>query len=495
MAGLGIMKRISIALVLMGAAAAAGVISSAHSGRQQARAQAPLPATAATASLPAQNDFQEIRGHNGFWRLARTNQGVWWFLSPQNQTEFLNGVTTVQPALRGRDPRGPNYLSSDWDGQADQASLTSWAQRTLSRVQSMGFKNLGAWCNPALHQLAVPMTQDLNVWHWVPYDARLYSPDWKSSAEVAIRDQAAPLRENHDLIGYYIDNELNWDDDAVGPRVYFDQLPPTDPNRCEVVRVIRDTWSSVGAFNRDWNTTFHDWSELERHPKLPVGDKRGYDLLDSRWLTHYARSYFEMTTSLIRKYDPNHLILGCRYRGWAPAEVPEASRGLTDAQSLNYYASDALLDYNTFRSISQDSDQPLIVSEYTFHSLDGRSGNRNLSRFPGLVADQAARAAGYREMTARLARVPYVIGADWFQWMDEPPSGRLGDGEDANMGVVDVHDKTYDALADAVRTTAPRLNGLHERSSARTDLTVWRQPPPEARPTQLAGAAAEMLAR
>ena len=190
----------------------------------------------------------------------------------------------------------------------------------------------------------------------------------------------------------------------MGPRVYFDQLPTNDPNRCEVVRVIRDTWPSVTDFNRDWNTSFHDWAELEHHPKLPVGDKHGYELLADRWLAHYARSYFQITTSLIRKYDPNHLILGCRYRGWAPPEVPEGAKGLTDAQSLNYYASDALLDYSTFRSISHLSDQPLIVSEYTFHALDGRSGDHNLSRFPAQVADQGARAAGYREMTSPGAR-------------------------------------------------------------------------------------------
>lgn len=480
------MKRISIALVLAGATAA-GIICSSGSAGHAARAQTTAPLAQVSATLPTTKPFREVRGRDGFWRIAKTHEGVWWFLSPQNQTEFLNGVTTVQPALRGRDPRGPHYLSSDWDGRAEGPSLLQWAQHTLSRVQSMGFKNLGAWCSPVLHRLPVAMTQDLNVWRWVPYDARLYSPDWKSNAEVAIRQQVMPLRDNRNLIGYYIDNELNWDDDAVGPRVYFDQLPPSDPNRRQVVQVIRDTWPSVGAFNHDWSTTFQNWSELENHANLPAGDKRGYDLLEGRWLAHYARSYFEITTSLIRKYDPNHLILGCRFRGWAPPEVPEGARGLTDAQSLNYYASDAMLDFDTFRTISQRSDQPLIVSEYSFHSLDGRSGNRNLSRFPALVADQQARAAGYRDMTARLARVPYVIGADWFQWMDEPPSGRFGDGEDANMGVVDIQDKPYAPLADAVRKTTPLLNGFHSSSATTHDVTVWRQPPPGARPTQVAG--------
>ena len=81
-------------------------------------------------------------------------------------------------------------------------------------------------------------------------------------------------------------------------------------------------------------------------------------------------------------------------------------------------------------------------------------------------------------MTTRLARVPYVIGADWFQWMDEPPSGRVRDGEDVNFGVVDVADNPYAILVDAVRATTPLLNGLHQKSMSGSYADVWRTAPP-----------------
>src|SRR4029453_1592138 len=119
------------------------------------------------------------------------------------------------------------------------------------------------------------------------------------------------------------------------------------------------------------------------------------------------------------------------------------------------------LDRELFEALHELSGgQPVIVSEYSFHALDGRSGNRNTFGFPAQVANQKARAQGYRDMTTRLARLPYVIGADWFQWMDEPPSGRLRDGEDVNFGVVDVNDRPYGALVDAVRSTTPKRNDL-----------------------------------
>jgi hypothetical protein len=71
--------------------------------------------------------------------------------------------------------------------------------------------------------------------------------------------------------------------------------------------------------------------------------------------------------------------------------------------------------------------------------------------------------------------VPYVIGADWFQWMDEPPSGRRSDGEDVNFGVVDIDDHPYTPLADAIRETSPKLNPLHDASYRDGGDDLWRE--------------------
>jgi len=49
-----------------------------------------------------------------------------------------------------------------------------------------------------------------------------------------------------------------------------------------------------------------------------------------------------------------------------------------------------------------------------------------------------------------LAQIPYVVGADWFQYYDEPTHGRF-DGEDYNFGLVDIHDQPYKPLTAAAR--------------------------------------------
>ncbi len=419
----------------------------------------------------------QVRGKEGFWRIIQDEKGIWWFLSPEGNIEFLNTVTSVKPFQKGRDENGQHYISHDWDGGLDKkrGNLDSWAQKTIQRVHQAGFKGMGAWCNPTLHMYDVAISRDLNLWAWAGRETLFYYPKWTALVEKAIQKQVITLKDNTNLIGYFIDNELGWKDGFSNPERYFNKLKADNPNRQEVVKVIRSIWKNIEDFNKDWQLDLKSWDELNSLKKLPRNPPRANVQLEKEWLLHLAKDYFCLTTKLIRKYDPNHLILGIRYKEYnAPAEVFKASQGFTDVQSINIYSSDAKLDHELFAAMYEESGQPIIISEYSFHSLDGRSGNNNLCGFSGgYVNDQQARAEGYKIFTTRLSRVPYIIGADWFQWNDEPPSGR-SDGEDVNFGIVDVHDAPYEHMIQAIRKTEPLLNTLHANSTHKDQQDIWR---------------------
>jgi hypothetical protein len=434
------------------------------------------PLAATDAELVHPNPYRQIRGQTGYWRLVEDQSGVWWWLSPSGKLEFLNTVTTVQPVQEGRDAKAVRFASRDWDGKYRPADLNTWADATLKRIYDYGFKGLGAWCNPTFHALNVPMSQDLNIWAWITDSSkRFYSPEWAPMAEQAVKAQVPGLRNNVNLLGYFLDNELDWGDGFSGPGAYFDDLPNTDPNRRQVIETIHFVWPQLDDFNTAWNTKLTDYAQIENWQSLPREQAMAYDRLSNAWLSRLARDYFRLTTELVHRYDPNHLILGVRFKGFAPEQVVAASRDYTDAQSLNYYVGDARLDADMFRMMYQRSGQPIIISEYSFHSMDGHSGNLNTVGFSAQVPDQQARADGYRLMTTRLARVPYIIGADWFQWCDEPPTGRNSDGEDVEFGMVDIHDRPYDLLVDSVRKTEPLLNPLHASSVTDSQADIWRE--------------------
>jgi hypothetical protein len=66
----------------------------------------------------------------------------------------------------------------------------------------------------------------------------------------------------------------------------------------------------------------------------------------------------------------------------------------------------------------------------------------------------------YRYYVEQAAAFPAFIGSSWFQWVDQPCTGRM-DGENYNIGLVDVTDQPYAELIGAMRATHHRLQGVH----------------------------------
>jgi hypothetical protein len=81
---------------------------------------------------------------------------------------------------------------------------------------------------------------------------------------------------------------------------------------------------------------------------------------------------------------------------------------------------------------------------------------------PGLrqVANQDERGVAYRYYVENAIADPGIVGAHWFEWIDEPSTGR-SDGENYNIGLVDVTDRPYRELVDAARETHRRLAEVH----------------------------------
>ena len=69
----------------------------------------------------------------------------------------------------------------------------------------------------------------------------------------------------------------------------------------------------------------------------------------------------------------------------------------------------------------------------------------------------------YRYYLEQAAANPSVIGAHWFEWIDEPNT-RRNDGENYNIGFVDVTDRPYSELVEAAKLTHARLLAVHSAS-------------------------------
>jgi hypothetical protein len=85
------------------------------------------------------------------------------------------------------------------------------------------------------------------------------------------------------------------------------------------------------------------------------------------------------------------------------------------------------------------------------------------------VANQKERANAFRYYNEQGYSHPSLVGAHWFQWIDQPSTGRR-DGENYNIGFVDITDRPYPDLVEAMKTTFGRLLDVHSGKSAPYDV-------------------------
>jgi hypothetical protein len=76
------------------------------------------------------------------------------------------------------------------------------------------------------------------------------------------------------------------------------------------------------------------------------------------------------------------------------------------------------------------------------------------------VRDQAERGKAYRYYVENAFAMPEMVGTHYFQWADQPSTGRF-DGENYNIGLVDVTDRPYPDLVEALKETHRRVLRLH----------------------------------
>ena len=92
-------------------------------------------------------------------------------------------------------------------------------------------------------------------------------------------------------------------------------------------------------------------------------------------------------------------------------------------------------------------DKPVLVSEFQF-------GSRDRGPFwpgPLELAREEDRGPAYANFLTAALQQPMIVGAHWFQYLDQPASGRLLDGENGHLGLVAITDVPYPGFIDAVR--------------------------------------------
>ena len=383
----------------------------------------------------------------GFFRVEKID-GRWWFVDPDGHLFYSTGSdsigTSVVTAEQGREglfaALPPAAVSQSRGGRSGVSFYAwnllrrlgpdwneKWIDLTLRRMTAWGFNTIGNWSDPRLgnaHRVPyVVTTRGWGIESGPMGVADVYAPGYAETVDRAAAEQCDARKDDPYLLGYFLGNEPPW--------------PGREAVAAEAILAgpATATQAALKAFLASGDTP-------ERRKEFLIG---AYQKL------------IETVTAALRRHDPNHLSLGLRFGSSTPVEIVKASK-IFDVYSLNSYA--YTVNQRELDRVREAIDRPIVIGEFHF-------GTPGRGMTPGLkqTSSQEERGVAYRYYVEHAAADPAIVGTHWFEWIDEPSTGRF-DGENYNIGLLDVTDRPYRELIEAAKTTHRRLLAVHQGKEA-----------------------------
>jgi len=407
---------------------------------------------------PLGGDESRVLRATGFFRVEKVD-GRWVFVDPHGHPFFSTGIDLVGykqgsfgTSVKRRDfmfqelpAAGPAWLKPGADVSFYTANIMrrfgdgwekKWQDHIIGRLKNWGFNTVANWSDYDVATTSgMPYVIPLQGWETkkrfpFPWNfPDVFSKEFENNVDAAARRQLTPLKNDPNLIGWFIGNEPQW-------ARSFGSLVP---------------WPDMLLADPEPSATKAKLEEL-----LKTNPGREQQVKDD-FLYTCARQYFEVITAALRRHDPNHLVLGIRFAENPNNRWVEMSR-LFDVFSVNIYSGEFMPDPENIRRFSEVSGKPVLIGEFTA-CTPGR-GMQGLFYWVHKVRDYDERGKAYRYYVENSAASPYIIGTHWFQMVDDLPTGRPSDEERLNYGFINVIDLPYPELVGAAKETHRRIYDL-----------------------------------
>jgi hypothetical protein len=406
------------------------------------RTLADLPAIA---SAPADAGLDRFGGRTdrrakatGFFRAEKI-AGRWWLIDPDGGLCLNRSVVSVA-MMRTRGAVAA--LEKKFGGE------DPWAAQTAVMLREQGFNGLGAWTDTTRLRAAPTKLAYTHIWNFMSSYGRkrggtyqlpghtgypnnaifVFDPEFAAFCDEHAK-QLTATKDDPWLLGHFTDNELPLRREALAN---FLSLPERDPGFRAAQAFLRERHGAAA--------TAKDITEADQQDFLAIVIDR----------------YLGTVTRAVRKYDPNHLILGSRFHG-AQVRFPETFRAAgpyLDVVAVNYYNAWSA-DKELVAMWERESGKPYIITEWYAKGMDV-PGLANVSGAGWVVKTQRARGLFYENFTLSLLEAKSCVGWHWFKYMDNDPDDTKADpsNRDSNKGIVS---NRYEPYADLM-ASMKRIN-------------------------------------
>jgi len=424
----------------------------------------------------------------GFFRVQKY-EGKWWLVDPDGRLFWSHGVDCVRSENATPISDREHYFRSlpesgspfaEFYGQGawaphgyyqdhspyktydfSQANFLrkygrNWhgkfAMITHRRLQSWGMNTIANWSDPnicKMHKTPYVCTISYNArtlegseGYWGKfYD--VFDPSFRQELQKRVASEQGKSAGDPWCIGYFVHNELAWGDEtslALATLI----SPAEQPAKKVFLDDLKAKYATIEKLNAAWGTQHATWDALLDSRQAPDKEKAKADL--AAFYTRTAETYFQTIRDELRKAAPNQLYMGCRF-AWVNDRAARAATKFCDVVGYNRY-SYSVEDHR----LPDNIDKPTIIGEFHFGALDRGMFHTGLKK----TANQQDRADKYKSYVQGALRNPYIVGTHWFQYKDQATTGR-GDGENYQIGFIDICDRPYPEIVAASREVGYNL--------------------------------------
>ncbi|MBD3353279.1 MAG: hypothetical protein GF364_17495 [Candidatus Lokiarchaeota archaeon] len=359
----------------------------------------------------------------GFFAVQKLNNR-WWFVDPLGNPFILKGMNCV-----GYTNSVLTTEKSEFDILNKYSSKAEWAPDVANLLRNWGFNNLGEWSDSALYGSKYNLSRFIavNVVGCVgggcsditePCTTDFFDPSFNSSADIWIKNQVLPWKDNPLIMGYFCDGELFWGQDWRTEETLiqaFFMMEEVAPGRIYLLNWLVNRTESVETFNSIWGTSINQWTDIEN---LEYDDFRPRNdqaqLLSDEWAQLCAEMYHNVSSHWIRKYDSNHLLFGTRYPDLPSDHILNGTSKFVDALVHSGYRWEPRIE--RLDSIIPKLDVPMFYHEFAWESME--TGHPNAIMGSPVTFTEAQRSLGYYYYLEEFMRRPYALGFAYFSWTD-----------------------------------------------------------------------------
>ena len=414
---------------------------------------------------------------SGFFRAEHDGRR-WWLVDPDGCAFYSVGVDCVRPSVdaqtagnedlfadlppqsdlyaeRGGGSRMFNALAHNLRRALGEGWREQWTELCRRRLLRWRFNTVGNWsdrefCRAARLPYVWPLsgfpTTERRVFRDFP---DVFGEEYRRNAR-AFAAQLEGFRGDPCMIGYFLRNEPHW---AFGVYNLPERMllqPERLGSRDRLVEWLKEKHGGVAGLNAAWGAQFGGLEELASGvvpaERLSTPGARA-DLAEFNRLM--IAEYVRVPSAECRRVDADHMNLGMRY-AWIAHEDLLCGAEVFDLFSINGYQDSPPAD--VIARCSRATGLPVMVGEFHTGALD-----RGLP-WGGLrqVRTQDERADCYRYYVEQGAAIPELVGTHYFLWNDQHVAGRF-DGENWQIGLVDICQRPYGEVAEAARRSHERI--------------------------------------